>query len=178
MRRAAGTNDGYPWEGTEHDQELAYIYALRLGCRDVEPHPSNDGAFPEVTDRKEHTERTAGRRKEDAVVAAELVRHEKERRLWLGAYVMIVAVAVLGFVRTDVALDRANEATRAVSRESLARDYTQCERANEARQGIRAFIITVFGGDDDLSEGQQRVIELANEQFADLTCPPEPQFEK
>lgn len=118
-----------------------------------------------------------GRREQDKQALHELVEQRRNDRLrWAAPYVFIVIIAALGFLRTDTAIDRANDAIDRVDQEALARDYAQCGSSNEARQGIRDFITAIVLQDGTISEGEQRALDLANETFAPLTCPPRPSF--
>lgn len=131
-----------------------------------------------------------GRRKTDVDLMTVAKSHERDRKLWLGGYVFLLGVVAFAFFRVDAADDRSNDAIEraehaieaahdaiiAVNQEAVERDYNQCQSANEARSGIRTFIVTLFNDDDGLpnSDYVERIIELSEKSFAPLECPPQP----
>lgn len=85
--------------------------------------------------------------------------------LWV--VVVIPAFGAWGFARLEAT-------SAAIKHESLARDYEACIESNRARAGIRAYIFFIVSGDGEITDNEQRAIDAANDQFAPLECPPDP----
>lgn len=84
--------------------------------------------------------------------------------------------AAVAAEKSEAALARAEDALERVEQESLERDYQTCENANEVRAGILAFVtgLIVEDGTDEVTEGEQVVLDFAAEKFGPQECPPDP----
>lgn len=72
-----------------------------------------------------------------------------------------------------LAAENAHDAIQRVEREGLERDYALCTSSNEARAGILAFIRQLAALDGDPTDDGE-VLSLAEDTFAQITCPPDP----
>lgn len=69
----------------------------------------------------------------------------------------------------------ARDAVQRVEREGLERDYALCSNANQARASLVSFVRRLVQLDDGaVSAGEQVYIDLAEEDFAQKPCPPDP----
>lgn len=151
----------------------------------------------EVRDVREGNRRRPGRRKEDVEKEVILAAHRRDRKLWSGGFIILLAFTAFGFLRTDdsnsrsreasekaekaavqaeAAAARAEEAVEKVEIEALERDFTQCTNSND----LRATIVTFFGGlaAQSAEPGQEEEVaeflDLVGRSFAAVECPPDP----